>query len=363
MVAWPKGKRGLPGLKPGALGALAWTIGALACGSGSSPGSGAPTPDASSSSHPDTDSGAPSDATAGSSDSGRDAAVAPGDGAVPIDSSAAPDSGQPEAAPGTVWSPSPAEPIHFHWQLSDAFTAADLLAGQQGAVVYDIDGQLATAADVAMIHAAGAIAICYVDVGGLEQGRPDYAQFPASVVGPVVQGWPGENWLLVTAANQGLILPLMQARFEQWCQAKGFDAVEPDNLDVFSNLSGQVSETDNVAYDLAIASQVHALKLSIGLKNLLSDLSASNVPTILSSFDWALVEQCYEYTECSVYSQAGSFLPLGKAVFDVEYNVTPTCTDAAMIHMNAQKRDLDLVAPTTAGYAYAPCVPDSQATW
>ena len=106
-----------------------------------------------------------------------------------------------------------------------------------GQVVYDIDGENATAADVAAIHAAGAIAVCYVDVGTLEQGRPDYAEFPASVIGPAVQGWPGENWLLVTAANQSIILPLMKARFENWCQAKGFDAIEPDNLDGWTNIT------------------------------------------------------------------------------------------------------------------------------
>ena len=261
-----------------------------------------------------------------------------------------------------MWSPTSAQPIHFHWQLSTDFASADLLTGQAGQVVYDIDGQNATAADVAAIHAAGAIAVCYVDVGTLEQGRPDYSQFPASVVGPAVQGWPGENWLLVTAANQSTILPLMKARFETWCVAKGFDAIEPDNLDAFTNISG-LTQADNLTYDLAIAGLAHALPLSIGLKNLLSDADASYVPTILSNFDWALVEQCYEYTECDVYSQAGSFLPLGKAVWDVEYNVSPTCSQAGTAHLNAQKRDLDLVAPGASGYTYTPCVPDSESSW
>jgi hypothetical protein len=87
------------------------------------------------------------------------------------------------------------------------FTTADLLPGQQGQVVYDVDGANSTASDVMAIHAAGAIAVCYVDVGTLEMGRPDYAEFPSSVVGPPVQGWPGENWLLVTAANQATLLP------------------------------------------------------------------------------------------------------------------------------------------------------------
>ncbi len=64
-----------------------------------------------------------------------------------------------------------------------------------------------------------------------------------------------------------------------------------------------------------------------------------------------------------MYTQAGSFLPAGKAVFDVEYNVSPDCTQAGQAHMNAQKTDLDLVGATTSGYLYTPCVPDSQTTW
>jgi len=242
------------------------------------------------------------------------------------------------------------------------FTTADILPDQSGLAVYDIDGEGATAADVAAIHAAGAKAVCYVDVGSLEQGRSDYSQFPSSVIGPVVAGWPQENWLLVSAANQSIILPLMKARFENWCLAKGFDAIEPDNLDGWTNIT-QISETDNVAYDLAIGQLAHALPLSIGLKNVMTDLDASQYPSFLAGFDFAINEQCYEYSECTTYTAAGSFIPAGKAVFDVEYNVSPDCTDADSSHMNAQLTDLDLVGATTSGYKYTPCIPDSQSTW
>jgi len=242
------------------------------------------------------------------------------------------------------------------------FTTADILPNQAGAVVYDVDGENTTAADVAAIHATGAIAVCYVDVGTLETGRSDYSQFPSSVVGPGVSGWPGENWLLVTAANQAVILPLMKARFIDWCQAKGFDAIEPDNLDGWTNISN-ISETDNVDYDLAIGSLAHAVPLSIGLKNVMTDLDASQYASFLATYDWALNEQCYEYSECDTYTAAGSFIPSNKAVFDVEYNVSPDCTQADGAHLNAQKTDLDLVGATQSGYSYTPCIPDSQSTW
>jgi hypothetical protein len=260
-----------------------------------------------------------------------------------------------------IWKPTSAQPIHFHWMIG-GFSSADILPNQSGIVVYDVDGENTTAADVAAIHAAGAKAVCYVDVGSLEQGRSDYSQFPASVIGPVVAGWPQENWLLVTAANQSIILLLMKARFENWCLAKGFDAIEPDNLDGWTNISN-ITQADNLAYDLAIGQLAHAIPLSIGLKNLATDLDSSNLGTFVSTFDWALNEQCYEYSECSAYTQAGSFLPAGKAVFDVEYNTSPDCTDADASHMNAQLTDLDLVGATASGYKYTPCIPDTQNAW
>jgi len=277
-------------------------------------------------------------------------------------------SGSAFAAPGSsvldggaLWSPGTAVPIHFHWMIG-GFTTADILPDQQGQVVYDIDGEGATPSDVATIHAKGAIAVCYVDVGTLEKGRSDYAEFPTSVVGPAVQGWPGENWLLVTATNQSAILSLMHARFVSWCQAKGFDAIEPDNLDGWTNIP-QVTEADNLAYDLAIGSLAHMLQLSIGLKNVMTDLEPSQYPTFLATFDWALNEQCYEYQDCDAYTAAGSFIPQGKAVWDVEYNVSPDCTQANETHLNAQRTDLDLVGTTSSGYQYSPCVPDAQTTW
>ena len=83
----------------------------------------------------------------------------------------------------------------------------------------------------------------------------------------------------------------------------------------------------------------------------------------MAAFDWALNEQCYEYGECSAYTQAGSFISAGKAVFDVEYGSAPNCPQANAAHLNAQQTDLDLVGANSNGYVYKPCIPDSQAVW
>jgi hypothetical protein len=332
------------------------------CACGSQSGSSATGPEGGADLGSSGSSGS-SSGSAGSS-SGNDAASGSGGG-----DAASGEAGSRDGASGSdgavhaVWQPTTTAPIHFHWMIgASTFISADILPNQSGQVVYDIDGANATAADVAAIHAAGAIAVCYVDVGSLEPNRPDTGSFPSSVIGPGVQGWPGENWLLVTAANQSIVLPLMQARFTNWCQAKGFDAIEPDNLDAWTNITS-VSEADNIAYDLAIDKMAHDAGLSVGLKNVMTDLTASQYPMFLAQFDWALNEQCYENSECGAYTAAGSFIPAGKAVFDVEYGVAPDCTMANAAHMNAQQTDLSLVGATDSGYVYTPCVPDSQATW
>ncbi len=252
------------------------------------------------------------------------------------------------------WKPSSAKPLPFHWQLSTVLAVpADVVAGQ---TVYDIDGEKNDAATVAALHALGpdVKVICYVNVGAWEDFRPDAAQFPAAVIGST-NGWPGEKWL--DARAQAILLPLMKARFVSWCVHKGFDAVEPDNLDAWSNTSGfPLTHDENIAYDVAIAGLVHSLGLSVGLKNL-----PAEAPAIEPHFDWALDEQCYEFSECAPY--VPSFLANGKAVWEIEYNAAPNCADANAKHMNAALRDLNLVGPKDMGYVYQPCLADSVTAW
>jgi hypothetical protein len=122
------------------------------------------------------------------------------------------------------------------------------------------------ASTVAAIKARGAQAICYISVGTLENGRPDSASFPAQAVGAIYPQWPDERWLDIRRID--LIGPAMQARLDL-CRDKGFDGVEPDNVDAYQN-SGTgfaITEADEIAYLRWLSEQAHARGLSIGLKN------------------------------------------------------------------------------------------------
>ena len=254
--------------------------------------------------------------------------------------------------PGTWWKPTNDQPLHLHWQLSDTFAyPTDVVAGQ---TIYDIDGDLNTSQTVAQLHAQGFKVICYMEVGSVENYRADYQAFVnAGVVGKAQVDWPGEFWLdISTQANIDKILPLMKTRMVDWCLNKGFDAIEPDTSDVDGAPVAQV-----VSYAKQIADMAHSLGLSIGLKN----NAGSNATQLEPFYDWSLVEECWQYSECDTFRN--NFLAANKPVFNVEYSSKPNCASANAWHMNSVRRDLDLVGPHGSGYVYEPCLPDSQSTW
>jgi hypothetical protein len=147
---------------------------------------------------------------------------------------------------------------------------------------------------VAAIHAAGAHAVCYVDAGTWEDFRPDAGAYPASVKG-LPNGWPGEVWLDIRAT--GVLLPIIDARVAK-CAAAGFDAVEFDNVDGYTNDTGfALTAADQLTFNEDLANYAHTQGLSVGLKNDLDQLGQ-----LQNLFDFAINEQCAQYKECDAYN-------------------------------------------------------------
>jgi hypothetical protein len=255
----------------------------------------------------------------------------------------------------TWWKPNPNAPIHWHWQLSDNFEfPRDVLSH---VTVYDLDGELTTPQTVAQLHALDPSikVICYFDAGVYESYRTDANHFPATVIGNVDKGWENAYWLDIRQMD--ILLPIMSERIEHWCKDKGFDAIEPDETEVWSNYSGfPITKEQNTAYNIQIASLAHSFGLSVGLKG-----NTTEASELWQYFDWTLNEQCWEYEECDNLKE--SFLDNGKAVFNIEYSHAPDCSTANAWHMNSARRDLNLVGPTNPGYRYQPCIMDTQDTW
>ncbi|MYY02288.1 MULTISPECIES: endo alpha-1,4 polygalactosaminidase [unclassified Streptomyces] len=224
---------------------------------------------------------------------------------------------QPE--PGTDW----------QWQLSGGLdTTVD-------APVYDIDGFDRDAADVAALHGAGRKVICYLSTGAWEDFRPDAARFPTAVLGKG-NGWKGERWLDIRRTD--VLEPLMETRIAM-CAKKGFDAVEPDNMDGYRNKSGfPLTAADQLRYNRLVARLVHRHGMAVGLKN---DLP--QIPELVADFDFAVNEQCAQYEECE---ELTPFVKAGKAVFHVEYELPAArfCERSRKLGLSSLRKEYELGA-------------------
>ncbi len=236
--------------------------------------------------------------------------------------------------PPTWWQP----PVNttWQWQLTDPVDPSFDVE------MYDIDMFDNDPSTVAALHAQGRKVICYISVGSWEEWRPDADQFPESVLGNNYEGWPGEKWLDIRQIE--LLAPIMRARLD-WCKAKGFDGIEPDNIDGYTNDTGfPLTYQDQLQYNIWLANEAHARGLSIGLKN-----DDEQVGDLLSHFDWAMTEDCFAEGWCA---DVQPFIAAGKAVFAAEYTdqmtvnefLSGVCPQAQAMGFSAILKDRDLDA-------------------
>ncbi|TPX69120.1 hypothetical protein SpCBS45565_g02652 [Spizellomyces sp. 'palustris'] len=215
----------------------------------------------------------------------------------------------------SIWTPSSASSIGWHWQLS---TGGNLnvtsLVAEPAIKMVDIDLFDTNTTVISTLKSAGKKVICYFSAGSYENWRSDASSFPAAVIGKGLQGWKGEKWLDIRgfgSSDGGELGRIMKARMDLAVQ-KACDGVEPDNVDGYINPTGfPLTSADQLDYNRWLAVQAHARNLSIGLKN---DLD--QIPDLVNYFDWALNEECYKYSECNKLTP---FKTAGKAVFGVEY--------------------------------------------
>lgn len=184
--------------------------------------------------------------------------------------------------------------------------------------VYDVDlyatnGRTANARAARAIRAHGGYAICYVDAGTWESWRPDARDYSRRLLGRP-NGWPGERWLNV--AESANLVPLIAARVAA-CARAGFEAVEFDNVDGYTNDTGfHLTAAEQFNFDRELARLAHHDGLAAGLKN-----DYAQVGQLEPYFDFAIDESCWTYHECAALRP---FLAHHKAVFDVEYGLSMT---------------------------------------
>ncbi|MEZ5401690.1 MAG: endo alpha-1,4 polygalactosaminidase [Bryobacteraceae bacterium] len=228
----------------------------------------------------------------------------------------------------TPWKP--ALNTSWQWQLNQPI---DLSVD---AAMYDVDLFDTPVSVIDALHARGRKAVCYLSVGTFEDWRSDASRFPDSVKGRALEDFQNERWLDIRRWD--ILGPIMESRLDL-CKSKGFDAIEPDNVDAYTNRSGfPLTGADQLAYNIKIAAAAHARGLSVGLKN-----DIDQIRDLLPHFDWALNEQCFQYQECGGYLE---FIRAGKAVFNVEYEQRPEsfCPQANSMNFNSLYKKFDLDA-------------------
>jgi hypothetical protein len=230
---------------------------------------------------------------------------------------------------GAWWKPA----IGTSWQMQYSGTIDTSLDVQ----VYMLDMFGTSAATISALHARDVKVICYIDGGSWESYTPDAANFPASIIGKEVGGWPDEKWLDIRSKT--LLWPIMRARLDL-AKQKGCDGIYHDWADSYAGDTGfPLTAQDQLVYnrDFWVA-EAHARGLSIGLIN---DLV--QVKDLVTYYDWAVNEQCAEYNECGSLKP---FIDAKKPVFSLNYsgNTSTVCAALNALNFDAIFKEVNLGA-------------------
>lgn len=165
--------------------------------------------------------------------------------------------------------------------------------------------------------------------------------------------WPGELLLDISTPDRRAELAAVVGGWIAECAARGFQAVEPDNLDSFTRSAGRLSQPDAVAFARLLVRSAHSHGLSIGQKNTPQLTRAGHTDI---GFDFAVAEECAVYDECDGYLSG-----YDDQVYEIEYtdnggfpNYTAACS-ALGSTISIIYRDRDVVPSGTSGYTYKWC--------
>jgi hypothetical protein len=194
---------------------------------------------------------------------------------------------------------------------------------------------------VEAIHAAGHYSVCYVEAGAFQAGFPDDAHFAKTDYGYgakryEMSGYANEWWFDLAgfenyvAGRPSTLNPVavniaagLNDRFK-WCALEGQNAVEPDDIDGYTNASATgakgggwgLTQADSAGFERWLAYQAHADGLAVLQKN-----DPANAKVDEPLFDGALSEECNYYDDpCAGQGgDWGPYLAAGKPVFNAEY--------------------------------------------
>ncbi|MBN1171907.1 MAG: endo alpha-1,4 polygalactosaminidase [Micromonosporaceae bacterium] len=157
-----------------------------------------------------------------------------------------------------------------------------------------------------------------------------------------------------TSAKRDALVTIVGAWIDE-CSAKGFDAVEVDNLDSWTRSGGTLTRAQAVAYATQLTGYAHSRGLAMGQKN---TVEIAGIGKSQIGFDFAIAESCadYELTE-GVMECQGFVDAYGSRVVVIEYDTThfqQACRRYGST-LSIIQRDRDVTAPGSGTYVYQSC--------
>ncbi len=194
---------------------------------------------------------------------------------------------------------------------------------------------------VRALHAAGKYSICYVEAGAQQTSFPDRRDFASADSGNdakryQMRGYPNEWWFdlrgfrhyvpgrLSTLHGAAVNIAAGLAKRIHWCALEGQDALEPDDLDGYTNLGAtgvkgggwHLTRADSLGFERWLAFTAHHDGLAIFQKN---DPADARVDA--STFDGMIIEECNRYEDpcAGPHGDGTPYLSRHKPVLNAEY--------------------------------------------
>lgn len=196
--------------------------------------------------------------------------------------------------------------------------------------------------------------ICYVN--GFQTQPGELELWPADLLLTDADGdpvrdpdWPDE--VIVDTRDAEAVAAVVGPWIEK-CAEDGFQAVEFDNLDTYARTDGALTFADNLAVATEFSRIAHRHGLAAAQKNAAEDSVSLHED---AGFDFAVVEECAAYDECTAYTDV-----YGDAVVAIEYTdnlprpFAEVCANETT-PSSVVLRDRDLVTPDDPAYVFEVC--------
>ncbi|MEV4124394.1 endo alpha-1,4 polygalactosaminidase [Nocardia sp. NPDC049707] len=240
------------------------------------------------------------------------------------------------------------------WSKVELPSAGTRFDYQIGGAYPPPDGVRVVSRDRSASPVAGLYNICYINAFQAQPGADTVTWWQANHPGLLLRDTDGalvmdldwnEALLDVSTDAKRAELAAIEDAWVDDCRTKGYQAVEPDNLDSYQRSHGLLTAAASVAFASRLAKHAHEVGLAIAQKNTVELLDRRDA----IGFDFAVTEQCGATDECGQYAAA-----YNNRVLDVEYDQAGFAAARSSwgSRLSIVRRDRDVSTPGNPTYVY-----------